>query len=66
MEIFEKEESKVKDLENDMFTCRNEYVMFFCSVNDDFDRPSSAKEVLKATKKNKKNYKAYEMDCLLN
>ena len=40
-----------------MFTCRNEYVMFFCedhdfhgsSVNDDFDRPSSAKEVLKAT-----------------
>ena len=42
-----------------MFTCRNEYVMFFCedhdfhgsSVNDDFDRSSSAKEVLKATKK---------------
>ena len=46
---------------------------FFCenhdfngsSVNDEFDRPISADEVLKAVKQLKTN-KAYGMDCLLN
>ena len=46
------------NLENDSFTCRNEESEIFCenhdfngsSVNDEFDRPISADEVLKAVK----------------
>jgi len=61
------------NLENYIFTCRNEESEIFCenhdfngsSVNDEFDRPISADEVLKAVKKIKIN-KAYGMDCLLN
>ena len=48
------------NLENDIFTCRNEESEIFCenhdyngsSANDEFDRPISADEVLKALKKN--------------
>ena len=48
------------NLENYIFTCRNEESEIFCenhdfngsSVNDEFDRPISADEVLKALKKN--------------
>ena len=44
------------NLENDIFTCRNEESEIFCenhdfngsSANDEFDRPISADEVLKA------------------
>ena len=47
------------NLENDIFTCRNEESEIFCenhdyngsSANDEFDRPISADEVLKALKK---------------
>ena len=41
------------------------FVKIMISVNDEFDRPISADEVLKAVKKIKTN-KAYGMDCLLN
>ena len=61
------------NLEDDIFTCRNDECEHFCqnqnfnnsSINDEFDRPISSEEILQAVKRLKTN-KAYGIDCLLN